>query len=46
MQTVPEPGLKGKTNAALAEWAVELREALRLSNADKKALREWAGQQQ
>ena len=43
MQDVPEPRLKGKTNAALAEWAIALREGLRLSNADKKALREWAG---
>lgn len=43
MQDVPEPKLKGQTNAALAEWAVELREALRLSNGDKAALREWVG---
>ena len=42
MQDVPEPRLKGKTNAALAEWAVELREVLRVSNGDKRALREWA----
>lgn len=43
MQDVPEPKLKGQTNAALAAWAVELREALRLSNGDKAALREWTG---
>lgn len=41
MQDVPEPKLKGKTNAYLAEWAVDLRQALRQSNEDKKALRKW-----
>jgi len=33
--------MRGKTNAALATYAVELRSALRLSNQDKEALREW-----
>ncbi len=41
LQEVPEPQLKGRTNKALLDWAVELRQALRLANGDKKALREW-----
>lgn len=43
MQSVPEPKLRGKTNADLLAWALDLRAALRLANEDKKALREWAG---
>ena len=42
LQDVEEPVLRGKTNGDLAAWAAELRAALRLANADKKALREWA----
>ncbi len=41
LQDVAEPRLEGKTNGDLAAWAVELRAALRQSNADKKALRDW-----
>ena len=44
LQHIDEPALRGKTNGDLAAWAVELRTALRLANADKKALREWAGE--
>ena len=45
IQTVPEPRLRGKTNGDLAQWALELRAALRLANGDKKALREWASRE-
>jgi hypothetical protein len=45
LQDVAEPRLEGDTNRALAKWAVELRAALRIANADKKALREWAGEE-
>ena len=41
LQDVPEPALRGKTNGDLAAWALELREAVRLGNSDKRALREW-----
>ncbi|MDR2945911.1 MAG: hypothetical protein LBV79_04100 [Candidatus Adiutrix sp.] len=41
LQDIDEPKLAGRTNGDLAEWAVELRAALRQANADKKALREW-----
>ena len=43
LQDVPEPELRGKTNGDLVAWAMELREAVRMGNADKKALREWVG---
>ena len=36
--------MRGKNNAALAEWCIELRAALRVANNDKAALREWAGE--
>ena len=42
LQDEPEPKLTGKSNADLANWAIELREAVRQSNSDKAALREWA----
>jgi hypothetical protein len=42
LQDVQEPPLRGRTNGALAAWAIELREALRQANSDKAALREWA----
>ncbi|MDR3152920.1 MAG: hypothetical protein LBW85_01275 [Deltaproteobacteria bacterium] len=41
MQDVQAPVLRGATNAALAEHVLELRLALRRSNLDKAALREW-----
>lgn len=41
LQDVPEPKLAGKANADLADGYIQMRQALRLSNADKKALREW-----
>ncbi len=45
LQDVPEPRMRGKTNGDLLAWALELREAVRMGNADKKAMREWtAGQ--
>lgn len=44
LQEVPAPGLRGRTNADLAEWALELKAALKLANEDKAQLREWAGQ--
>ena len=43
LQDVPEPKLRGKTNAVLVEWALQLREAVRLLNSDKAALRDWVG---
>ena len=43
LQDVPEPKLRGKTNADLVEWALQLREAVRLLNSDKAALRDWVG---
>jgi hypothetical protein len=43
LQAVAEPQFTGRTNADLLGWALEMREALRLANSDKKALREWAG---
>lgn len=42
LQDIAEPRLKGRTNAHLADWALELRQALRLANADKAALRSWS----
>lgn len=42
LQTAPEPRLKAQTNGNLAPWALELREALRLTNGGKSALREMA----
>ena len=42
LQHVEEPTLAGQTNGDLAQWALDLRAALRLANSDKKALREWA----
>lgn len=42
LQEIPEPELKGRSNAALADWALELRKALRLANKDKAALKAWA----
>ena len=44
LQEVPEPKMRGKTNADLLNWALELREALRLANSDKAALRKWINQ--
>ncbi len=41
LQEVPEPAIKGRSNGHLLTWALELREALRLANSDKKALRDW-----
>lgn len=42
MASIKEPKLKCKTNACLVNWALELRDSLRLANADKEALRGWA----
>ena len=41
----PEPVPASRDNEGLANWAVELRCALRQSNADKAALRAWKRQQ-
>jgi len=41
LQQVPEPKMRGKTNGDLLNWAIELREALRLANSDKRALQGW-----
>lgn len=41
LQESAEPRLKGRTNAHLADWALELRGALRQANSDKAALRAW-----
>jgi hypothetical protein len=42
LQDVPVPVLAGKTNNDLLVWAMELRQALMMSNLDKLALRNWA----
>ena len=39
LQDVPEPKFRGKTNADLVAWSLELRQALRLANKDKAELR-------
>lgn len=41
----PEPVPASRDNEGLANWAIELRCALRQSNADKAALRAWKRQQ-
>ncbi|MDR1165761.1 MAG: hypothetical protein LBO66_07795 [Deltaproteobacteria bacterium] len=41
LQEVVEPKLRGKTNADLAAYVLELREALRQANADKRALKQF-----
>jgi hypothetical protein len=43
---VAEPQLNGKTNAALAEWAINLRAALRQANSDKAELQTWVEENQ
>jgi hypothetical protein len=45
LQEIPEPRLQGQTNKALAAHVLDLREALRLANSDKRALKEWAENQ-
>ena len=40
-EPIPEPQLLGDTNEDLLTWALRLLEALRQSNADKAAIREW-----
>jgi hypothetical protein len=42
MQDCQAPPWQAGTNGALASTALALREALRLCNNDKAALREWA----
>jgi hypothetical protein len=42
LQDVPVPVLRGRTNRYLAEYALELKAAVELSNADKRGLREWS----
>ena len=42
LQDVLEPQMRGKSNGDLLAWALELREAVRMGNADKRALRDWA----
>jgi hypothetical protein len=34
--------MKGKTNKDLLLYALDLREALRLANEDKKGIQQWA----
>ena len=41
LQDVEIPRLRGRTNADLAAWSVELAAALKLSNSDKDGLRQW-----
>jgi hypothetical protein len=41
LQDVPAPLLRGTTNADLAGHVLDLREALKRSNLDKAALREY-----
>ena len=45
LQDVTEPELRGRTNGDLLAWALELREAVRMGNADKAALREWVAEE-
>jgi hypothetical protein len=40
-QEIPEPVLFGVTNGDLAKYVIDLREALRLANSDKRALQDW-----
>lgn len=42
LQDCAEPPGAFQTNGALAGYLIELRDALRGCNADKRALREWA----
>jgi hypothetical protein len=42
LQEVSEPIMRGNTNNDLILWTLDLREALKLANSDKKALRDWA----
>ena len=41
LQSAPAPVLGGRTNGDLAAYAVELQNALRLCDNDKRLLREW-----
>jgi hypothetical protein len=41
-EPTPEPQLIGDTNKDLLTWALRLLEALRHSNADKAAIKEWS----
>lgn len=41
LQEVPEPMFKGNTNKDLVDYALSLKQGLRLSNADKQALQAW-----
>lgn len=42
LQDCPEPPFTATTNGLLAEYALQLRDALRGCNRDKAALRDWA----
>jgi type IV pilus biogenesis protein CpaD/CtpE len=42
LQEIPEPSLLGKTNHDLIIYLLDLKEAVRLSNSDKRTLQEWA----
>jgi hypothetical protein len=44
LQPVPEPELRGGTNADLADYVVRLVKALRLANSDKVKIQEWAAE--
>jgi hypothetical protein len=41
LQDYAEPVLKGDKNRDLRDWALDLREANRLHQSDKQALKEW-----
>jgi hypothetical protein len=41
MQATPEPSPTGRTNAALAQYTLDLKDSLYRCNADKAALRDW-----
>lgn len=43
MQQTPAPTMGGRTNGVLLDYALDVRAALDQCNADKAALREWAG---
>lgn len=45
MQHIPVPEVKGRTNADILTWALDLRTALYQANSDKAAIRTWLSDQ-
>jgi hypothetical protein len=42
LRDCPHPAGSAATNSSLAEWLLSYRDALRLCNIEKQALRDWA----